>query len=110
MDNKMGKAIREKRLALGYTQQELGDNVGRTASQIGQIERGITKPSVDLLIRIVEFLSLDANTMFADREISDELRDSMIMLEQIDPAHRAFILDIIRMAYKQTKKPKEEGR
>ena len=105
----MGKAIRDKRIALGYTQQELGDSVGRTASQIGQIERGITKPSADVLIRIVEFLSLDANAMFVDREISDELRDSMIMLEQIEPTRREFILDIIRMAYKQTKNTKEEG-
>lgn len=103
----MGKAIREKRIALGYTQQELGDKVGRTASQIGQIERGITMPSVEVLTRIVRALSLDANLMFSDREISDELKDSMILLEQVDPERRKFIIEIIRMAYKQTKQEKE---
>ena len=108
MENIMGKAIRDKRIALGYTQQELGDMVGRTASQIGQIERGETKPSVDVLIKIVDALSLDANTMFAGRSISDELKDSMVLLERIDPDRRAFILDIIRMAYKQTKLPEED--
>ena len=84
----MGKAIREKRIALGYTQQELGDKVGRTASQIGQIERGITMPSVEVLTRIVQALSLDANLMFSDRVVSDELKDSMILLEQVDPERR----------------------
>lgn len=103
----MGKAIREKRIALGYTQQELGDKVGRTASQIGQIERGITMPSVEVLTRIVQALSLDANLMFSDRVISDELKDSMILLEQVAPERRKFIIEIIRMAYKQTKQEKE---
>lgn len=103
----MGKAIREKRIALGYTQQELGDKVGRTASQIGQIERGITMPSVEVLTRIVQALSLDANLMFSDRVVSDELKDSMILLEQVDPERRKFIIEIIRMAYKQTKQEKE---
>lgn len=103
----MGKAIREKRIALGYTQQELGDKVGRTASQIGQIERGITMPSVEVLTRIVQALSLDANLMFSDRVVSDELKDSMILLEQVDPERRKFIIEIIRIAYKQTKQEKE---
>lgn len=106
MENQMGKAIREKRKAMGYSQQELGDLVGRTPSQIGQIERGITKPSVDVLIKIVDTLSLDANTMFSEREISDELKDSMVMLEKIDPDRREFILEIIRIAYKKTKQDK----
>lgn len=108
MENLMGKAIRDKRIALGYTQQELGDKVGRTASQIGQIERGITKPSVDVLIKIVDALSLDANLMFSDREVSDELKDTMVLLEQVDPEHKKFIIDIIRMAYKQSQHPKED--
>ena len=103
----MGKAIKEKRMALGYTQQELGDKVGRTASQIGQIERGITMPSVEVLTKIVQALSLDANLMFSDREISDELKDAMILLEQVAPERRKFIIEIIRMAYKQTKQEKE---
>ena len=108
MENLMGKAIRDKRIALGYTQQELGDKVGRTASQIGQIERGITKPSVDVLITIVDALSLDANLMFSDREVSDELKDTMVLLEQVDPEHKKFIIEIIRMAYKQSHNPKED--
>lgn len=109
MDNRMGKAIRDRRLALGFTQEELAENVDRTASQIGQIERGITKPSVDVLIRIVEFLSLDANTMFNGDEKNDDLRDSLVMLQQIDPTYREFIMQIIRMAYKQSKRKKEEN-
>lgn len=108
MENRMGKAIKERRLTMGYTQQELGVKVGRTASQIGQIERGITKPSIDVLTRIVDVLSLDANMMFYERGISDELRDSMILLEQIEPERRKFIIDIIRMAYKQSQEVKEE--
>ena len=83
MENQMGKAIKYKRRLLGYSQQELGDMVGRTPSQIGQIERGITKPSVEVLTKIVDVLSLDANMMFSTCEVSDELKDSMIMLEKV---------------------------
>lgn len=99
----MGKAIRERRIALGYTQQELGVKVGRTASQIGQIERGMTMPSVEVLTGIVHVLSLDANLMFYDCEATDELKDTMAMLRQISPDRQKFILEIIRMAYKETK-------
>ena len=101
MKNRMGKAIREKRIALGYTQQELGIKVGRTASQIGQIERGMTMPSVEVLTGIVHVLSLDANLMFHDSETSDELKDAMAMLRQISPERQQFILEIIQMAYKE---------
>ena len=108
MENQMGKAIKYKRRLLGYSQQELGNMVGRTPSQIGQIERGITKPSVEVLTKIVDVLSLDANMMFSTREVSDELKDSMIMLEKVNPVYKEFILDIIRMAYKQTKQETED--
>ena len=46
--------------------------------------------------------------MFSTREVSDELKDSMIMLEKVNPVYKEFILDIIRMAYKQTKQETED--
>lgn len=92
---------------MDYTQKEPGDKVGQTAGRIGQIERGVTTPRVEVLTRIVPALSLDANLMFSDREISDERKDSIILPEQVDPERRKFIVEMIRMAYKRTEQEKE---
>ena len=106
MDNRMGQVIRARRQALGYSQEELAEIVNRTPSHIGQIERGDSFPSVDILIKIVEVLSIDGRQIFSDSEAPDEIGDVTCMLGKLEPQIQSFIFDIIRMAYKQQMKRK----
>ena len=106
MDNRMGQVIRARRQALGYSQEELAEIVNRTPSHIGQIERGDSFPSVDILIKIVEVLSIDGRQIFSDSEAPDEIGDVACMLGKLEPQIQSFIFDIIRMAYKHQMKRK----
>ncbi|HNT98638.1 MAG TPA: helix-turn-helix transcriptional regulator [Elusimicrobiales bacterium] len=48
----MGTAVRSRRLAHGWSQEELGERSGLHPSYIGQIERGTKKISLETLRKI----------------------------------------------------------
>ena len=50
------------------TAEDLGAELGVSTSHISQIEQGCRKMSVDLLYRLMEVLSVDANTLLAISE------------------------------------------
>jgi transcriptional regulator with XRE-family HTH domain len=54
----LGPRIRERRLQLDMTQQELGAAVGCTKGMISQIERGKALPPIDTLLRIARELDV----------------------------------------------------
>ena len=84
MENRIGEAVREKRKAIGYSQEELAEKLGKTSSFIGQIERGTSLPSLETLAQLTQLLAIDANVYFyntADRNL--ESREFYLMLEQI---------------------------
>lgn len=53
-----GKAVRERRLAMGISQEQLADAVQVERSHMGKIERGEHSPSLSLIIRIADALSV----------------------------------------------------
>ena len=106
MENQIGKVIKARRLELGYSQEELAELVDRTPSHIGQIERGDSLPSVDILFKIVEVLSIDSRQFFSNPIDVDDIEDCVAMLRRIEPDRQAFLVDIIRLAYKQQYKRK----
>ena len=106
MYTQIGLVIKARRKALRYSQEDLADVVNRTPSHIGQIERGDSLPSVDVLIKIVEVLSIDGRQLFSTSENINEMTDITCMLSKLEPQIRTFIIDIIRMAYKNQMKRK----
>ncbi|AZR72774.1 hypothetical protein BBF96_04820 [Anoxybacter fermentans] len=63
---RLSKIRKEKKLTL----RELGNAVGVSASHIGQIEKGVTNPSIDLLARIAEFLKVHPCDLLQTTNIS----------------------------------------
>ena len=53
------KRLREKRISLGLTQKELGNNVFLSKGEICAYEKGKRIPPLDVLIRIANFLEVD---------------------------------------------------
>lgn len=53
-----GRAVRERRLVMGISQEELADVVQVERSHMGKIERGEHSPSLSLIIRIADALSV----------------------------------------------------
>lgn len=104
MSEQFGRVIKEKRTSLGYTQENLAEMVGRSTGQIGQIERGEDYPSVEVLMKLIDILSIDPRLLFADQAVSNKLQDTMVMLGKLEPQMQEFISDIIRLAYTQMRK------
>ncbi len=52
----LGKNIKARRKALGFTQQELAEKMDMSLNFIGKIEVAFSKPSLDTLIQIADIL------------------------------------------------------
>jgi transcriptional regulator with XRE-family HTH domain len=55
----LGERIREKRKAMGWTQEELADNASIDRSYIGGVERGQRNLTFNMLCQICEALQCD---------------------------------------------------
>ena len=58
-----GKRVRERRLALGLTQQELADRAGLHRSYVGQIELGRRNVTLKSAARIAKALRVDVASL-----------------------------------------------
>ena len=65
---KIGKRIRDLRLELGLTQQELADRTELTKGYISQLERGQVAPSIVTLMDLIECLGTSASEFFAEHD------------------------------------------
>ena len=64
----IGKRIRDLRLELGLTQQELADRTELTKGYISQLERGQVAPSIVTLMDLIECLGTTASEFFAEHD------------------------------------------
>jgi transcriptional regulator with XRE-family HTH domain len=63
--------IREARKRSRLTQVELAELAGTTQSAIARLEKGVTSPSFDDVIRMLRLMNLDLDFMLVDRDDSD---------------------------------------
>ena len=59
-----GKALREIRLAKGFTQEKLANELGVEISQISRIERGVINTSVVTVYQLAKILKIDVSDLF----------------------------------------------
>jgi len=64
VDRHVGSRIRERRIMLGLTQQQLADLIGVTYQQAHKYERGINRVSAGRLYEIAHVLSVPINHFF----------------------------------------------
>ena len=57
-EKQIGLFIRDRRLALGLTQQQLADKLGITDKAVSKWERGISYPDITLLRRLADALAV----------------------------------------------------
>jgi transcriptional regulator with XRE-family HTH domain len=60
-----GRAMRQKRKALGLSQEELGDRAGLEQSYISNIEAGVRNVSIDNIARIAKSLDVEIAALFS---------------------------------------------
>ncbi len=62
----IGGRLRERRVELGFTRNQLAQKVGVTPSAIANYENGVSYPKPDILISLITELEIDANYLYQD--------------------------------------------
>src|ERR1043165_5492469 len=91
--NSIGEYIREQREQAKISMRQLAQNAGVSNPYLSQIERGLRKPSADILQQIAKALRISAETLYIRAGILEEregeedvtmavLRDAQLTEEQ----------------------------
>ena len=94
----IGKRIKQIRKTKGFTQEVLAEHLNVSIGYVSQVERGITKISLDLLAAISTLLECDVATLISESAIhSSEYLESDIInaIRQLNDKQRKFILNVI---------------
>lgn len=62
----IGSRIKEVRLSLQLTQEELAGKVGVTKSAVANYENQVSVPKLEILLRLMSVLNCDANFLYQD--------------------------------------------
>ena len=79
----IGTHIQQCRESAGLTQQALGELVGISSTSVSKMERGITAPTLDNLIRILNILDISADEIFYNVVKSSHLVKTSILYERL---------------------------
>jgi len=67
--NIIGKAIKSYRKGIGYTLQEMADDLGTSTGFLSEVERGIKMPGSSLILALKKkYPNLDLNKLFTEYE------------------------------------------
>ncbi len=64
----LGLALRQRRIAIGVSQERLGELSGLDRTYISGIERAVRNPTIDSLSRIAEALECELSELLAAAE------------------------------------------
>ena len=95
----IGERIKRARKANNITQEVLAEKLGVSIGYVSQIERGITKISLDLLGAVSSILNCDIASLISECAVnSNEYMENEIVSEikKLDYKKRKYILQIIK--------------
>ena len=79
--DELGEFIREQRRTARLSLRKLSDLAGISNPYLSQIERGLRKPSAEILQQIAKALRISAETLYVRAGILDEDRDHDLVAE-----------------------------
>jgi len=94
----LGQKLRQARLRKGYSQQKLAEMAGTGNVYLGEIERGVKMPSLNIFIKLIEALDVSADYILRDElpsgkvYIFDEITEK---LKNLTPRQRKTAVDIL---------------
>ena len=96
----IGTRIKSVRKSLGITQSLLAEKLGVSIGYISQVERGITKISLDLLGGIASVLNCDISSFITESSIKCDnyiANELMKEINKLDNKKRGLLLSFIKM-------------
>ena len=94
----MGDRIREARKKQKLTQEQLSESLGISVEFIGQIERGLKLPSMNVFIKLIEALNVSADYLLRDSVSTGQLFGDNALgrkIEKLEPKQRIALEAII---------------
>ncbi len=106
----LGDFIREQRRSARLSLRKLSDLAGISNPYLSQIERGLRKPSAEILQAIAKALRISAETLYVRAGILDEERDQDLIAEILrDPSiserQKQVLIDIYRSFTEESDAP-----
>ena len=98
----IGNRIKSERKKLGFSQEILAEKIGVSIGYVSQVERGITKISLDLLASIASALSCNIASLISESayDSNNYLKDEFIFeLQKLNMKQRRMVLDFIKLLY-----------
>lgn len=97
----LGEFIREQRRSSRLSLRKLSDLAGISNPYLSQIERGLRKPSAEILQAIAKALRISAETLYVRAGILDEDRDHDLVAQilkdgSISERQKQVLIDIYR--------------
>lgn len=99
----IGERIKRTRKAKGMTQEVLAERLNVSIGYVSQVERGITKISLDLLGAVSAILGCDVAFLISESAVnSNEYVESELLSEikKLDNKKRKYILEVIKTTNK----------
>lgn len=96
----IGERIKKARKSVGMTQELLAEGLGVSIGYVSQVERGITKISLDLLGKISGILNCDIASLVTESATNySEYRESELLSEirKLNGKKKKFILEVIKL-------------
>ena len=96
----IGDRIKQARKAKGMTQEVLSERLGVSIGYVSQVERGITKISLDLLGAISSILDCNVASLISESAVnSNGYMETEILNEirKLDNKKRKYILKILQL-------------
>ena len=98
----MGAFIREQRERSRISLRKLADSAGISNPYLSQIERGLRKPSAEILKGIAKSLSISAETIYTRAGLLEERENPSSIVEavehdtRLDQRQKQLLLDLYR--------------
>ena len=96
----IGERIKQARKSKGMTQEVLAEKLSVSIGYVSQVERGITKISLDLLGAISSILECNVASLISESAIeSTEYMETELLTEirKLDNNKRKYIYEIIKL-------------
>ena len=97
----LGEVIRRQRELAEVPMRQLAAMVGISNPYLSQIERGLRKPSADILQQIAKALQISAETLYVragfmsdDTDPENEVRDAISRDPKLSPEQRRALLNV----------------
>ncbi len=101
----IGEKIKNRRISLDLTQEELAERANLTKGFISQIERDLTSPSVDSLFDILEALGTNISDFFKEEKEEQIVFTKDDFIENYDDENFSTIKWIVPNAQKNQMEP-----